>query len=142
LRLQPSTLHGYLQVLAWVQANHPEWLQPKPKGYIPNLTRATALIWIEKRLERGVLTPEQRAELEKLRQEALEGKLTDKEGRDYRGRTKRPPDFRAFLTRLRALRGFALQIPSFPDAGFQGLDQTRQAVEGRVLYPDKKFCRD
>src|SRR5262245_40682118 len=45
LRLQPSTLHGYLQVLAWVQANHPEWLQPKPKGYIPNLTRATALIW-------------------------------------------------------------------------------------------------
>jgi len=88
----------------WVFKNHPEWLQPKPKGYIPDLSDIADLIWIEKELTKK-LSAAQRAALEELQRKALAGQLRKKELASLRKRIGSPKDGnRAFLSALRALR--------------------------------------
>ena len=51
------------------------WLQPKPKGFIPDLTDVDDLMWIENELKKANLSAEKRAALEGLDKKALAGDL-------------------------------------------------------------------
>ena len=55
LGLGRSSLYQYLQVYDWVRESHPEWLEPKPKGFIPYLSGANELMWIEHTLADAAL---------------------------------------------------------------------------------------
>jgi hypothetical protein len=47
LELKRASLFRYLKVYAWVSKFHPEWLLPKPKGFIPDFGDTDDLIWID-----------------------------------------------------------------------------------------------
>jgi len=79
LQLGRSSLYKYLQVYDWVSKNHLEWLQPKPKGFIPELADVAGLIEIESELNGKNVFPKRRKKLVELRDKALAGDLRDKE---------------------------------------------------------------
>ncbi len=91
LGLGRSALYRYLQIYDWVRKDHPGWLAERPKGFIPELTDAYGLLWIEEQLENEHLGPQTRKDLEALRRKALEGKLTkeDVEAFKKRGNERR-----------------------------------------------------
>jgi hypothetical protein len=84
LGLQRSALYHYLQIHDWLREFHPSWLAPRPKGFIPELSDASALMWIERRLRDGRLSDSSRKELEAMRKKALAGALTAQEFRVLR----------------------------------------------------------
>ena len=105
LGLQHSALYHYLQVYDWIRESHPAWLARRPKGFIPELSDAAALMWIERRLRDPRLPAAARAELEALRAKALAGRLTAAEFRAMRARMRgTAAPLRALVARLRALR--------------------------------------
>jgi len=71
LRLQHAQLYRYLAVYDWIREFHRPWLARRPKGFIPELTDAQALMWIEHRLRDPHLSDGLRTELERLRAKAL-----------------------------------------------------------------------
>jgi hypothetical protein len=75
LQLGRSSLYKYLQVYDWVSKFYPEWLQPKPKGFIPELYDVADLMEIEDRLNGKNLSPQKRAKLQTLKGKALSGEL-------------------------------------------------------------------
>ena len=79
LRLRRASLYRYLQVYDWVREFHPEWLLPKPKGFIPEFSDANDLMWIERTLKEGKLGKTAKAELEVLKAKGLDGTLKDDE---------------------------------------------------------------
>ena len=102
LGLQRAALYRYLQIHDWIRRSHREWLAQHPKGFIPELSDAYALMWIEERLEDTALEPQTHAELEALRQKALAGKLTKRELDEFRARGKKRHDtLRALAASLR-----------------------------------------
>ena len=55
--MRRTTLYRYLAIYDWARKSHREWRGKHPKGFIPELTDAYGLKWIEERLEdrdRGV----------------------------------------------------------------------------------------
>ena len=133
LGLQRASLYRYLSVHDWVAQSHPEWLQPKPKGFIPDLADATALIWIERRLGRKDLDPKERAALEDLRAKALAGKLTSEEYRQFRRGNGPRPGLAHFLAQLRGLRHRGEEIEGMPGEALPGLDHVIVVVEKAVV---------
>src|SRR6266704_2778322 len=73
LGLQHAALYRYLEVYDWIREFHRPWLERRPKGFIPQLTDAYALMWIERRLQDPHLGDALRAQLEALRRKALAG---------------------------------------------------------------------
>src|SRR5207249_1050436 len=71
LGLQHAALYRYLEVYDWIREFHRPWLERRPKGFIPQLTDAYALMWIERRLQDPHLGDALRAQLEALRREAV-----------------------------------------------------------------------
>ena len=132
LGLQRRSLYRYLQVYDWTLASHPEWLQPKPKGFIPDLADATALMWIEKRLARKDLDARTRAALEELQKKALAGQLTKREFDDFRGHGGGGDfDLRGFLLRLKRLREMGAEIEGMKDEVIRDLDLAIAVLEQR-----------
>lgn len=86
LNLGERSLYNYLSVYAWAKKNHPEWLDPKYKGPLPDFSDVGDLMWIEGELEQTGLTPERRAILEDLKKMGLAGKLRRSDVRKVRGR--------------------------------------------------------
>lgn len=115
LSLSRTSLYRYLQIHDWVKAFHPEWLEPSPKGFIPDLSDIADLIWIEKELATKRLAKDRRAALEELKKKALEGRLLAKDLRALRRRTSlKEKSLKSFLSALRSLlrRGAKLvQLP-------------------------------
>ena len=70
LGLQRASLWRYLQIYDWARKSHPGWLARRPKGFIPELTDAYALMWIERHLADEHLADEMRRTLERLRRKA------------------------------------------------------------------------
>jgi hypothetical protein len=62
-----------------VSRSHPEWIQPKAKGFIPDLTDVGDLMWIDAELARPKISSARRAALKALQTKALAGKLTRSE---------------------------------------------------------------
>src|ERR1700758_38774 len=67
LGLQRTSLYRYLQIHDRLRRPHREWLATHPKGFIPELSDAYGLMWIEDQLEHADLEPQARVELEALR---------------------------------------------------------------------------
>jgi hypothetical protein len=130
LQLQRSALYHYLQIHDWLRRFHPSWLAQKPKGFIPDLTEASALMWIDRYLEAKNPPEALRKELEAMRRKALSGALTDREFRALRDRLRGSiPPLRAILRRMKSLRRAAVRVPRFPADALASLDASIGAVE-------------
>ena len=141
LGLQRATLYHYLQVHEWLKREHPAWLKPKPKGFIPHLTGASALMWIEQQLRRRGLSESLRKDLAAMRAQAMRGTLTDDEFRDLRARVRGTTEpLRAMLARLKSLRREADGVPGFPDASSDALDEAIRALE-RSLASNREIAK-
>lgn len=113
LGMRHSALYRYLQIYDWLRKSHREWLAKHPKGFIPELTDAYGLMWIEERLEDPHVGPATRAELEVLRRKALSGKLTQRDLDEFRKHGQKRQDS---LTAVRAsLRGIRRRLAALPD---------------------------
>ena len=133
LGLRRSALYQYLQIHDWLRDYHPAWLVRRPKGFIPELTDASALVWIDKKLRDRHLSDSLRAELEALRKKGMSGTLTDEEFRRLRQRGRRVlTPLRALLARLRAARRVAARIPEAPPAALAALDSAIRATQAAV----------
>jgi hypothetical protein len=129
LGLSRTALYHYLQIHDWLKRDHPAWLAPKPKGFIPSLTGASALMWIENRLRRR-LSESARRELTGMRLQALRGDLTDEEFRELRARLRGEVEpLRALLARLKSLARDAGRVADVPAAASVALAQAIRAVE-------------
>ncbi len=133
LPLNKTALYQYLRVYDWLKRSHRAWLAQRPKGFIPELSDATALMWIENRLRDPRLGEDLRRDLEKMRRKGLAGTLTEREFREIRARAGRSvAPLRSALARLRSLRRLAERIAKFPAAARDGIDQAIRAVEGAL----------
>lgn len=124
LGLGRASLFRYLQIYDWVRRSHPGWLAKHPKGFIPELTDAHALMWIEERLEDEHLGPETRKELEALREQALAGTLAQSQLEAFRRRgLTRHDSLGAVAASLRAVRRRAAALADFPPALLREIDE-------------------
>ena len=138
LGLQHSALYHYLQVYDWIRESHPAWLARRPKGFIPELSDAAALMWIERRLRDPRLPAAARAELEALRAKALAGRLTAAEFRAMRARMRGTvAPLRALVARLRALRQAAGRAAGVPPAALDALDGALHHLEAALAAPQR-----
>lgn len=130
LQLGRSSLYKYLQVHDWMVEFHPQWLQPKPEGFIPELADAADLIWIEKELARGDLPPGKRTALEALHKKALAGGLRDGDLDAYR----RPQHdtvegLKSYLSKLRLLRKRGAELATMPPEAIAHLDAAIEIIK-------------
>lgn len=123
LGLRRASLYRYMQTYAWVLANHPEWLDPKHKGYIPDFYDCVDLMWIEHELKRTDLSPALEEALKELEKKALEGKLKKGEIDPYRKRTQPDKDaLKSLLMVLRRARISANKLRNMPASVIGNLD--------------------
>ena len=123
LRLGRASLYRYLKVYEWVRLNHKEWIEPKPKGFIPDLADVAGLIWIENELQQKEIKRDTRAVLEDLRKKALDGDLKKAELEGFRKSTKRGDEsLRSFLSMLRRIRKRGAKLVNMPDEVISHLD--------------------
>lgn len=143
LRLERSSLYKYLRVHDWVKANHPEWFDPKPGMFIPELTDIADIVRIEKELKKEDLSPEKKKALVGLRDEALKGRLRDgalsalKKGT----RSSRKESLKGLIAKLQAARRVAVKI-SFvtPDIVAQ-IDAAIEMVRNLMAVKTASFER-
>ncbi len=123
LRLGKTSMYRYLQAYDWVCKFHPEWLEPKPAGFIPDLADVADLIRIEEELARPDLAPGTKAALNELRQKGLDGRLREGElaklQRQGRGGGQ---GLKSFLSRLRLLRQQGARVKDMPAEVIADLD--------------------
>jgi hypothetical protein len=123
LGLQRASLYRYLQIHDWIRRWHRDWLARHPMGFIPELSDAYGLMWIEAQLEHTDLEPQTGAELEALRKKALAGKLTKREIDEFCGRGKKRYDtLRALAASLVALRRRTAAFATLPPGVLADLD--------------------
>jgi hypothetical protein len=120
LQLGRSSLFKYMGVYDWTLKNHPEWLQPKPKGFIPDLSDVANLIWIDQELARKNLSPKKKAALSSLQEKALTGKLQQGEIKQVRAKNRNP--FKALTSTLLRARKVASQLSNTPPEVVSHLD--------------------
>ena len=130
LHLGRASLYRYLQVHDWISQFHKEWLEPKPKGFIPDLTDIADLIFIERELARKDLDPKKRAALEDLKKKALDGRLRQGDLDPFRrGKHGRDEGLKSFLSKLRLLRRRGSGLASMPPAAFSYLDAAIEIIQ-------------
>jgi len=130
LQLGRSSLYRYLQVHDWMVEFHPKWLEPKPEGFIPDLTDAGNLIWIEKELAKADLKPETRTALEGVQKKAMEGQLREGDLKPYLQRQNTAvAGLKACLSKLRLLRKRAAELTSMPPEVIACLDQAIEILK-------------
>lgn len=123
LQLGRSSLYKYIQVYDWISTFHPAWSQPKPKGFIPDLSDAADLMWIDNELTRTDLEPAKKTALVALQEKALEGKLKQSELAPYRTRKRANQDsLKSFLSKLRNLRKCGAEQKNMPPEVISHLD--------------------
>lgn len=115
LQLSRETLYRYLRIYDWVKANHPAWLEPHPKGTIPDLSDIVDLMWIEKELADKRITESRRKELTALQKKAEKGELERGLARSARKRSRKAgKGLSTFLLALRALLRRAAKLTGMP----------------------------
>ena len=133
LHLGRSSLHNYLRIYDWASWRHPQWLERKPKGFIPDLSDIGDLMWIEEELERTNLTPERRAALDALQKKGVAGNLTRSEVRKLRKRENTgEAGLKSLISKLRQVRRRAAALSNPPPEALAHLDA---AIE--ILANDK-----
>jgi hypothetical protein len=118
LHLGRTSLFKYLKVYDWVSRNHKEWLEPKPQGFIPDLSDAADLIRIETELEKKSLDKDTRAKLEAFRKQALAGELRQSDLAAWRKTRRQGADtVKAIVSALRRIRKRIARLePGQPEA--------------------------
>jgi hypothetical protein len=125
LRLGRSSLYKYLQVYDWVVLHHPEWFNPGPDTFIPDLNDAADLIFIEKELPRKDLADSTKKTLETLKVKALKGELKRKDLDPYRRRTSSNRDWRkGFLSLLRSVLQKGRKLKGMPPEVIDHLERS------------------
>lgn len=129
LNLGRTSLYRYLQVHDWAAASHPDWLQPKPAGFIPDLSDAGDLMWIEKQLAAKDVAATTRAKLVELQSKALKGQLRQRELDAFRKQAGARTDaVGTFLSKLRTLRRSGLQLKQLPPEAIAKLDAAIEVI--------------
>jgi hypothetical protein len=130
LGLGRAAVYRYMQIHDWVREFHPAWLGKKPKGFIPELTDTYALMWIERKLASGGLSDTRRRELERHREKALAGQLSDDEFEAVRAGARREKNpFAALISSLCAARRRAKALPSLPATVLAEIDALIARIE-------------
>jgi hypothetical protein len=137
LKLGRASLYNYLRVYDWVVKNHPEWLDPAPGTFIPDLYDACDLIWIDKELTQKGVSPEARAGLEKLKGKALAGELKKTDRAVFRSRThhSKKDGLKTFLSKLRALRAEGVKLSGMPSEIIASLDADIEMIQHAINLP-------
>jgi len=136
LGLQRASLYNYLRIHDWIREFHPAWLERRPRGFIPELTDAYALMWIEHRLKDPKLSKAIRAQLEALRKKALAGALTLREFQQFRRQWRGSvPPLRVVLATVRAARRRAAQIPGLAADLLHAFDALIGRIEAGIATP-------
>jgi hypothetical protein len=113
-----------------VREFHPNWLARKPKGFIPELTDAYALMWLDHRVAEGSIDGSERRELEKMRRKALKGSLSHNEFQRLQARTHgEMSPLRSFLSTLHSARRCGTRVPRMSPAILAELDRFIARVE-------------
>ena len=108
---------------------HPEWLEDKPKGFIPHFSDVGDLMWIEEELERTNLTPARRALLEALRTKGLAGTLRRSEVRKVRqSENTIKGGLKQVISRLRLIRKRAAELANLSPEVLAHLDAAIQIM--------------
>jgi hypothetical protein len=128
--LARTSLYEYLRVYDWVSVHHKQWLAPKPKGLIPDLSDIADLIWIENELAGSGISPATRRTIEDLKKRALNGDLKQADLEEFR-RHRREGDqgLRAFLAALRKLRQRGVRLVNMPPEVISHLDTAIGVLE-------------
>ena len=131
LGLSKASMYRYLKIYDWVAKNKPEWLLPKPKGRIPDLSDISDAIRIEDTLsENKRMEPSKREGLEELKQKALNGNLIKGvAGRALRKGSKGSDPLKAFTSSLRSLRRSGIRLTSMPPEVIAHLDSAIGILE-------------
>jgi hypothetical protein len=130
LQLGRASLYRYLQVYDWVSKYYPEWLQPKPKGFIPELYDVADLMWIESELARKDLAPSKRAALEDLKNKALNGQLTNREtDKIRRSGAKTEDSLKTLVSKLRNLRTRGARLVDMPQEAITHIDTAIEIIK-------------
>jgi hypothetical protein len=134
LKLGRASVYRYLRVHDWVLKVHKDWLEPHPKGYIPDLSDAIDAMSIEDELAKKNLQTKKRTALKKLHKKALAGDLKDDDLKAFRSRSRsQKNDIDGLIERQRTLRNQTAKQPELADA-VALMDSTLQVLENhRVL---------
>jgi len=122
LQLGESSLYRYLRVYDWTKASHPEWLGPKPKGFVPELDDVAGLMWIENELKRKDLTAADRQELEALQTKGLSGELRQRDLTEWRKKDRKTDTLQTYYNKFRSLRTRSARIAGMPPEALKCLD--------------------
>jgi hypothetical protein len=134
LNLGRTSLYRYLQVYDWVAECHPAWLEPKPEGFIPDLSDAAGLMWIERKLASKDLDAATRAKLEELRAKGLEGKLRQRDLDEFRESSRSKSDaLRSFLSTLRNLRRRGARLEGMPSEAVAKMDAAIELIAHAIV---------
>lgn len=137
LQLGKTSLYNYLRVFDWVAKNHPEWLEPGPTTFIPDLADLVDLIWVEKELEKPELGKTARTSLETLKGKALSGSLKQKDLPAFRQHTRNTKDDgrKNILSRLQALRTDCAKMAGIPHEVVSNLDEAIALLKNAMTLP-------
>jgi hypothetical protein len=130
LNLGQSSLYQYIRVYDWAKAKHPEWLEKHPKGFIPELSDVADLMWVEEKLANPNLAGDTRSKLQALQAKALEGKLRQRDLREFRVKSKAGTDpMKALLSSLFTLRRRCLRLKDIPPEAISKLEGVIEVVQ-------------
>ena len=138
LHLGKTSLFKYLHVYDWVLQFHSEWLQPKPKGFIPDLSDVDDLIWIENELQRTNLTDAVRTALQALEKKGLAGDLRQSDLAPFRRRKGDAADtLKSFTAKLRNLRKRGGELKGIPPDALARLDEAIDILNNAKAHRPK-----
>jgi len=132
LSLSRATLYRYIQAYDWVKRSHPEWLEDKPKGFIPDLSDIGDMVWMEDQLKRTDLAAVDRKGLEELMQKAQVGELRQGQVAAYRQKGgKTTETIAAYLGKFRNLRTRSARIKGMPPEVIRYLDSAIEILKNQ-----------
>lgn len=144
LQLGRSSLYQYVNIYDWAKASHPGWLEAHPKGFIPELTDAGSLMWIDEQLKQANLGPDDRVQLEAMRKKALAGDLRQRELTEWRKKGKKVDTLRSYLSKFRSFRIRCARITGMPPEVLNSLDDAieilknhQQVAQSGLDLPDQ-----
>ena len=108
--------------------------------FIPTLTGASALMWIEDQLRDGRPSDSARKELEAMRRQALRGALSDDEFRELRRKLRPTVEPLRGMRRMKSLGRQADRLPRFPAEARAALDEAIRALE-RTLGSHQQMAK-
>lgn len=123
LHLGRSSMGQYLRIHDWAKKRHPEWLEDKVKGFLPDFSDIGDLMWIEEELERTDLSPARRTALEDLQKKGMAGELRQAEMRKFRKRENTADNsLKNMISKFRLLRKRAAALKNIPSEAIEHLD--------------------